>query len=101
MTQQYIVNDSSYLHFFSIQVEPFTTDFGIGIPKSEQRKVFDPLYRSTGAKKDNYTGLGLGLFITKEIIKKHGGSLRLLSTEGKGTVITVQLPLHSHKAAKK
>lgn len=76
------------------QVKIAVTDFGIGIPKSEQTKVFDPLYRSRGAKKDNFSGLGLGLYITREIVKKHGGRIVLKSLVGKGTTITITLPVN-------
>jgi PAS domain S-box-containing protein len=76
------------------------TDYGIGIPKEEQRKVFDPLYRTEGVKKEKYSGLGLGLYITREIVRKHGGHLSLSSTLGKGTTVTITLPTRK-KTAKK
>lgn len=69
------------------------TDFGIGIPKDEQRKIFDPLYRTRGVKKEQFAGLGLGLYITREIIKKHGGHIKLQSRVGKGSTFTFDLPL--------
>jgi PAS domain S-box-containing protein len=68
------------------------TDYGIGIAKKEQRKVFDPLYRSHDAKKDNFSGLGLGLYITQEIIRRHGGKISLSSKVGKGTTVHILLP---------
>jgi signal transduction histidine kinase len=64
-------------------------DQGIGIPKEAQKKVFEPFVQLNNIK---YTGTGLGLTISEDIIKMHGGSLSLESIEGEGSEFTVSLP---------
>jgi CheY-like chemotaxis protein len=64
-------------------------DQGIGIPKEAQKKVFEPFVQVNNIK---YTGTGLGLTISEDIIKMHGGSLSLESIEGEGSEFTVSLP---------
>ena len=65
-------------------------DHGIGIPKNLQEKIFARFERAVG--KDSYEGLGVGLYITREIINAHHGKIIVDSTEGKGSVFTVHLP---------
>lgn len=76
---------------FSVQ------DFGIGIPKKKQEKIFERFYRVEGKGKDTYPGLGLGLYISAEIIKQHGGEISFKSTEGKGSIFTFTIPLIDDK----
>ncbi|HEX7042862.1 MAG TPA: ATP-binding protein [Patescibacteria group bacterium] len=68
-------------------------DFGIGISVSEQKKVFDRLYQVSGKKEKTFPGLGMGLYISKEIIKKHKGEIWVESTKGKGSTFYFSLPL--------
>jgi signal transduction histidine kinase len=68
-------------------------DFGHGIKKEEQNKIFDRFYRVSGNNLNTYPGLGLGLFISKEIIEKHDGKLWLESEYGKGSTFYFELPL--------
>ncbi len=65
------------------------TDYGTGIPKGEQSKIFKKFYRTS----TNTTagGLGLGLYISSEIIKEHGGALMVESEEGVGTTFVIKL----------
>jgi signal transduction histidine kinase len=66
-------------------------DFGIGVPKEEQSNIFERFYRS----KDNsihISGFGLGLYICRDIIKRHHGKIGIES-EGKGSVFYFSLPL--------
>lgn len=63
-------------------------DFGAGIPTALQAKIFDPFF-TTKSKKE---GTGLGLSLAHEIIAGQGGTLSFESTEGAGTVFSVQLP---------
>jgi PAS domain S-box-containing protein len=72
-------------------------DFGIGIPKTEQSNIFKRFYRVSG--KNNYTfpGLGLGLYISSEIIKRHKGEISFESKEGKGSTFYFQIPLRGNK----
>ena len=67
-------------------------DFGIGIPKIHQKQVFNKFYRVNDIN-DTTTGLGMGLYITSEIIKRHLGNIEVQSDEGKGTTFLVELPL--------
>jgi len=68
-------------------------DTGWGIPADEQEKVFEKFYRGRRTAKDKVTGNGLGLALAKEIATLHGGDLRLLSEEGKGSKFTLCIPL--------
>jgi signal transduction histidine kinase len=66
-------------------------DYGIGIPKSDQQKIFDRFYRV----EDNTTkfqGLGIGLFISAEIIRRHEGDIWVESSPGKGSTFYFTLP---------
>jgi len=72
-----------------IQVE----DTGVGIPESDLPHVFSFLYRGRQAKRNPDGGLGLGLSMVKQIVEVHGGNIEVSSEEGKGTVMTVRLPL--------
>ncbi|MDO8460951.1 MAG: HAMP domain-containing sensor histidine kinase [bacterium] len=67
-------------------------DEGIGIPKQEQKVIFNLFKRSApgGYKK----GLGVGLFITSQIVKIHGGNIKVSSIPTKGTTFTIELPLN-------
>ena len=65
-------------------------DFGIGIPLSEQSKLFSRFFRVT---ENTYPGLGLGLYISNEIIKRHSGTMNFKSEEGKGSTFCFSLPV--------
>lgn len=67
------------------------TDSGIGIPEAEQEKVFDRFYRADPARSEK--GYGLGLSIAKQIVEYHNGKIHLYSKVGKGTTITLTLPM--------
>jgi heavy metal sensor kinase len=67
------------------------TDTGIGITEKELSHVFERFYR--GAKTAKTLGSGLGLAITQGIIKAHKGDIDISSKTGKGTVVTISLPL--------
>jgi signal transduction histidine kinase len=71
-------------------------DFGIGIPVEQQAKVFERFFRVNGEKENTYAGLGLGLYISSEIIKRHNGKLSLQSEPGKGSVFYFKIP-YSHQ----
>jgi len=68
-------------------------DTGIGIPKSQQERVFTKFFRGSNALKTETEGSGLGLFITKNIIEAHGGKIWFESEEGKGTTFYFTLPV--------
>ena len=67
-------------------------DQGIGIPKKLQKTIFDRFERAADNKK--YQGLGVGLYITNQIIVAHRGSIKVSSKEGKGSTFTIELPLN-------
>ena len=69
------------------------SDTGVGIPASDLPHVFSFLYRGRQAKRNPDGGLGLGLSMVRQIVEVHGGSIDVASVEGKGTEMTVRLPL--------
>jgi signal transduction histidine kinase len=68
-------------------------DYGLGIPRELQDKIFERFYRATGPKQKEIPGLGMGLYIVAEIVKHHGGTITVESAVGKGSTFTVTLPL--------
>ncbi|WP_423146070.1 CHASE3 domain-containing protein [Rubrolithibacter danxiaensis] len=68
------------------------TDFGIGIPKEKIPYIFNRYFRVEESSQ-NYSGMGLGLYISKGIIEKHGGNMGVESTEGEKTTFWFTLPL--------
>ncbi|HEX5163829.1 MAG TPA: PAS domain S-box protein [Thermomicrobiales bacterium] len=68
-------------------------DFGIGIPKQDQPRIFERFYRVTSASRAGYAGMGLGLNIASEFVKRHAGTIAVDSEEGEGTTITFSLPI--------
>lgn len=67
-------------------------DFGVGIPADEQGKLFDQFYRSPDAAR-SANGLGMGLYISQEIARQHGGAIRVSSEPGNGATFSLILPL--------
>lgn len=74
-------------------VTVYVQDFGIGIDAKYQQNIFKRFYRVNDQDEKTYPGLGLGLYITFEIIKRHGGKVKVESTKGKGSVFSFSLPL--------
>ncbi len=68
-------------------------DQGIGIDKSQQKKVFGRMYQVTDPEEKTFPGLGLGLFISKEIIRHHRGKIWVESEKGKGSTFYFSLPI--------
>lgn len=68
------------------------SDNGIGIPNHALSKVFDRFFRVQTKQTDNIGGIGLGLYITSEIVKKHGGSIGAKSNPGQGSTFYFTLP---------
>lgn len=68
-------------------------DFGIGIAGKNLDKVFEQFYRVSGEMQHTFPGLGLGLYISAEIIKREGGRIWVTSEEGKGSAFCFALPL--------
>lgn len=68
-------------------------DFGPGIPAEFQKRIFEPFYRVEGSEQHAASGLGLGLAIVADLIKRHQGDIWVESEEGKGTTFCFTLPL--------
>ena len=68
-------------------------DRGVGIPQDQWPRVFSKFFRGTNVLKMETDGTGLGLFITRNIIKKHGGNITFTSQENRGTEFIIDLPL--------
>lgn len=66
-------------------------DSGIGIPKDQQAYIFTKFYRARNAARIEANGSGLGLFIAKNIIERHGGTITCESEEGKGTTFSFSI----------
>ncbi len=70
-------------------------DTGIGIPQDQLTKVFKKFFRADNAVKVQTEGTGLGLYIVKNIIKRHGGGISVQSTVGRGTTFYLTIPTDS------
>lgn len=73
--------------------EIIVADHGYGIPRKDQHRIFGEFIRASNATRYKADGNGLGLYIVKGIVEHAGGTIALVSDEGKGTTITVRLPL--------
>ena len=74
-------------------------DRGIGIPRSEQSKIFDKFYRVGDPLVHNTKGSGLGLSLVQHIVQAHGGQVSVESAPGKGSRFTIALPLLQSEGA--
>jgi len=68
-------------------------DYGIGIRREDQTRIFNRFERAVA--KQEFSGLGLGLYIVRQILQAHGGTIRVESELGRGSTFIVNLPLHS------
>jgi PAS domain S-box-containing protein len=68
-------------------------DFGIGIAKEYHHKVFERFFRVTDADEKTFPGMGIGLFLSHEIISRHNGKLWVESEKGKGSTFYFSLPI--------
>lgn len=75
------------------------TDNGIGISEEEQELIFDKFYRSKDKRIGSITGSGIGLALARQVVRLHGGDIRVQSTIDKGSTFTLTVPLH-HGAVK-
>lgn len=63
------------------------SDTGVGLPEEKAAKIFDPFFTTKA------TGIGLGLALTKRVVEEHGGKVEFSSTQGKGSTVTIDLPI--------
>ncbi|MBF6599271.1 MAG: response regulator [Dehalococcoidia bacterium] len=70
-------------------------DTGVGIPAPELPRLFERFHRVPGMRSRTHEGSGIGLSLVQELVRLHGGSVRVESTEGEGTTFTVSVPLGS------
>jgi signal transduction histidine kinase len=74
------------------QVAVCVQDEGLGIAPEQQQAIFGLFYRSPNAKSQHSGGMGLGLYISNEIVQRHGGTIRVESSGESGSTFTVLLP---------
>ncbi|MCB0669481.1 MAG: ATP-binding protein, partial [Saprospiraceae bacterium] len=73
------------------------TDQGVGIDKDHLPHIFDKFYRVPTGDVHNVKGFGLGLFYVKNICRAHQWKLRLDSESGKGTTVSIRIPLENSR----
>ncbi|GHE41861.1 ATP-binding protein [Sphingobacterium griseoflavum] len=76
-------------------LEVRVADEGFGIAAADQARIFERFYRVDSPKNENVNGFGIGLFISKEIIHLHEGTIDLHSEEGKGTTFWFSIPIRN------
>ena len=72
-------------------------DTGIGISPENQKKIFDPFFRVDKSRSRAMGGAGLGLALVDSIAREHGGSVKVLESNEKGSIIALMLPVNSLK----
>ncbi|MBN1533785.1 MAG: response regulator, partial [Spirochaetes bacterium] len=73
-------------------LELSVSDTGIGIPAERLHDIFKPFEQVDGSDSRQYSGIGIGLSIAKELIELHGGTITVASVPGEGSVFTIALP---------
>jgi signal transduction histidine kinase len=68
-------------------------DFGIGIAETHQEKIFERFYQVNDGTEKTFPGLGIGLYISSQIVRGHHGRLWVESAKGAGATFYVSLPL--------
>ncbi len=86
-----VVFTEDYGHSVQLCVQ----DFGIGISADKKDRVFEQFYRVSGTREHTFPGLGLGLYISAEIVKHLGGKIWVNSVEGKGSTFCFSIPVGS------
>jgi PAS domain S-box-containing protein len=85
-----------YLSLVSNYLKVSVTDFGMGISSEDQKRIFERFYR-VGDIQQHFPGMGIGLYVCDQIIKKHGGKLWVESEKGKGSTFSFTLPLNEER----
>jgi signal transduction histidine kinase len=68
-------------------------DYGIGIDEKDHQNIFKRFYRVSGKNEETYSGFGIGLYLAKEIIERHGGNIQVKSKLGEGSEFIFRLPV--------
>ncbi|MCC2631350.1 MAG: hypothetical protein K0S20_49 [Patescibacteria group bacterium] len=79
------------------EIEITIADSGIGMDTEEQSRLFTRFMRGDQASKMFANGSGLGMYVAQSLLKKHGGSISMVSEKGKGTTFTLTAPLYDKK----
>jgi len=74
-------------------------DNGIGIDPAEHARIFEKFQRSADPCVQDETGTGIGLYTAREIVRRHGGDIELMSEKGSGSTFLVRLPHHETRAS--
>ncbi len=84
------LQQAGYETMFSVR------DMGVGIPEEMLPHIFDQFYRVPSVEVQNgpHVGLGLGLYISRKIVERHGGHIDVQSVPGQGSTFTVILPMY-------
>jgi signal transduction histidine kinase len=80
-------------------VEVEVSDTGIGIPPEEREKIFERFYQVEAGPRRRYEGTGIGLAIVRDILRLHGGGIRVESTPGEGATFIFTLPIARRTSA--
>jgi len=79
------------------EARPSVSDEGIGIPQDAQARLFQRFFRAANVGEQHISGLGIGLYVVREIVARHGGTIDVHSSENAGATFTVRLPLVGNK----
>ncbi len=87
--------DRVTIHIATAKTKVFisVTDYGIGIHEQAQRHIFEAFYRGSKRANAEFPGLGLGLYLSNNIVQYYGGKILFDSVQGKGTTVTINLPI--------
>ena len=77
------------------RIELVVSDTGVGMPQEELSSIFDRFHRVEGTQSRTYEGSGIGLALVSELVKMHGGEIRVTSKLGAGSVFSVSIPVGS------
>jgi PAS domain S-box-containing protein len=76
-------------------VKVSVTDFGIGIDNDHLSRIFDRFYKIPGKMEDTFPGMGIGLYLSQQIAKRHGGKIVVESEKNKKTKFTLKVPVYN------
>jgi PAS domain S-box-containing protein len=79
------------------QARILISDRGIGIPEAAREQIFERFYRANNVDPEHINGMGIGLYVVKDIVAQHGGQIEVASEVGAGSTFTVWLPLAQDK----